>query len=129
MSVFREITIEFKGKDYTFVPSNKILRRIDTELAPQTLFGVLGMMDGRNVPMPALALIIQQFLNAGGGNFTEDEILLELYADIRDNDGKGIRPLMEGIAKALAPEGVDAKNSPAPRPSAGGSKAKSKSRT
>lgn len=117
--VFREVVLTFQDRDYVVTPSNKLLRRIDAELSPQSLFGVLGAMDGKNVPLPALALIIQQLLNAGGGNFTEDDILAELLSDVEHNRGEGIRPLVESIAQCLAVEGVSAKNSVSPSQTSG----------
>lgn len=122
--VFRDVVIEFEGKNYTVTPSNKLLRRIDAELSPQSLFGVLTGLGGANVPLPALALIIQQLLNAGGGNFTEDQILATLLADVTHNEGNGIRPLVEAIANCLAVEGVSEKNSESPS-QVGGAKASS----
>lgn len=116
MSVFREITVEFGGSEYTFSPSNKLLRRIDAGLTPQTLFGVLNQMDGREAPLPALAYIISELLNAGGGKFTEDDVLGELYDDVLNNNAEGIRPLVAAIAECLTlPIGEkQSKNSPAP---------------
>ena len=112
--VFREVILTFRDRDYVVTPSNKLLRRIDAELSPQSLFGILGAMDGQNVPLPALALIIQQLLNAGGGQFTEDDILAELLEDVTTNNGNGIRPLVESVAACLAVEGVSEKNSASP---------------
>lgn len=113
--VFREVVIEFGDNQYTVTPSNKLLRKIDAELSPQSLFGVLSSLGGQsNVPLPALALIIQQLLNSGGGNFTEDDILVELLNDVQSNNGNGIRPLVEAIAQCLAVEGVSEKNSASP---------------
>lgn len=101
MSISREITIEFDGRNYTFTPSNKLLRKIDSQLYPQTIFGVLNQLDGQQAPLPALALIISELLNAGGGEFTEDDILHHLYDDIRENGGKGILPLAMAITDSL----------------------------
>lgn len=122
--VFREVVIEFEDRKYIVVPSNKLLRRIDAELFPQSIFGVIGGLDGKNVPLPALALIIQQLLNAGGGDFTEDYILSRLLRDVEENRGAGIKPLMEAIAQSLAVEGVSTKNSGSPSKQ-GGAKASS----
>lgn len=130
MSVFREVTIEFGGEEYRFTPSNKLMRRIDGELFPQTLFGVLNQMDGQQAPLPALALIISMMLNEGGGEFTEDDILKELYDDILNNNGNGVRPLVESIAACItmpdAPEGNG--GSPA-KSKAGGKKRKEEAKT
>lgn len=118
--VFRDVIINYAGQDYVVTPSNKLLRQIDAELSPQSLFGILGGLGGSNVPLPALALIIQQLLNAGGGKFTEDEILADLMNDVTHNKGKGIKPLVDAIAACLAVEGVGTKNSESPSKTGGG---------
>lgn len=107
MSVFREVTVEFRGAEYRFVPSNKLLRRIDADLAPQTLFGVIGQMDGKQAPLPAIACIISHLLNAGGGKFTEDDVLVELYDDVRSNGGQGIAQMMQAIAECITLPGAE----------------------
>lgn len=101
MSVFREVKVEFGGKEYVFTPSNKLLRRIDAELYPQTMFTILGQLDGTQAPLPGLACIVANMLNAGGGEFTEDEILLELLDDVQNNGGRGVAPLGEAIGQCV----------------------------
>lgn len=108
----REITIEFQEAEYKFTPSNKLLRKIDADLHPQTLFGVLSQFDGKQAPLPAIACIVSHLLNAGGGDFTEDDVLQELYIDTRDNNGAGVIPLVEAIGACLSiPDGDTAGNS------------------
>lgn len=103
MSVFREVTIDYGGASYTFTPSNRMLRRIDAELSPQTLLGVLNVMDGNQVPLPALALVISEMVKEGGGDVTEDDVLVELYRDVQQNEGKGIKPLVQVIGACVTP--------------------------
>jgi hypothetical protein len=114
MSVFREVRIELDGKEYWFTPSNKFLRRIDAGLAPQTLLGVVGTMDGKNVPLPALAYIISEMVQEGGGNADEDDVLASLYDDLTNNGGNGIGPLVQCIGDCITPPGAAEKNLPAP---------------
>lgn len=123
MAVFREVTIEFDGAEYTFTPSNKLLRRIDAGLSPQTLLGVVGTMDGANVPLPAIAYVVSEFVREGGGDVSEDDVLSELYEDMQSNGGRGIHPLVEAIGVCISPPGDAVKNSPAPV-KAGGKKSK-----
>jgi len=120
--VFREVSIEFAGETYRFTPSNRMLRRIDAGLAPQTLLGVIGTMDGKNVPLPSLAYVISEMISEGGGNVDEDDVLYELYDDIESNNGEGIPPLVHVIGDCVTPPGDAAKNSPAPVKKAGGKK-------
>jgi len=111
--VFRETRIELDGQEYWFTPSNKFLRRIDAGLAPQTLLGVVSTMDGRNVPLPALAFIISEMVKEGGGNADEDDVLASLYDDLTNNSGNGIGPLVQSIGDCITPPDA-AKNHPAP---------------
>ena len=120
--VFRETRIELDGKEYWFTPSNKFLRRIDAGLAPQTLLGVVSTMDGRNVPLPALAFIISEMVREGGGNADEDDVLASLYDDLTNNNGNGIGPLVQAIGDCITPPDA-AKNHPAPAKT-GGKKSK-----
>lgn len=122
--VFRETRIELDGKEYWFTPSNKFLRRIDAGLAPQTLLGVVSTMDGRNVPLPALAFIISEMVREGGGNADEDDVLASLYDDLTNNNGNGIGPLVQAIGDCITPPDA-AKNQPAPA-MVGAKKAKSR---
>lgn len=114
MSVFREVRIELDGQEYWFTPSNKFLRRIDAGLAPQTLLGVVGTMDGKNVPLPALAYIISEMVQEGGGDADEDDVLASLYDDLTNNSGEGIGPLVQCIGDCITPPGAAEKNLPAP---------------
>lgn len=112
--VFRELEIEFGGKAYRFTPSNRMLRRIDAGLSPQTLLGVVGVMDGANVPLPAIAYILSEMIAEGGGDVSEDEVLAELYDDLAANQGRGIAPLVAAIGDCITPPGTAAPNPPAP---------------
>lgn len=116
--VFRETRIEYDGKEYWFTPSNKFLRRVDAGLAPQTLLGVVATMDGRNVPLPALAFIISEMVKEGGGDVDEDDVLGELYADLQHNSGNGIGPLVQAIGDCITPPDAE-KNLPAPAKTGG----------
>lgn len=108
--VFREITITWQGDDYTFTPSNRFLRRVDAGLSPQTLMGVLSVMDGRNVPLPAMSYIIAEMVKEGGGNADENSVYAALTQDVQENAGKGIAPLVGSILEAITPPDAASKN-------------------
>jgi len=124
--VFREVSIEFDGETYRFTPSNKFLRRVDAGLAPQTLLGIVGVMDGKNVPLPALAYVIAEMVQEGGGIVDEDDVLAELYDDIAQNAGRGIAPLVQAIGECITPPGDPSKNLPAPAKTGGKKKSQRK---
>lgn len=76
--------------------------------------GVVGTMDGKNVPLPALAYIISEMVQEGGGNVDEDDVLASLYDDLTNNGGNGIGPLVQCIGDCITPPGAAEKNLPAP---------------
>lgn len=118
--VFREISIEFDGETYRFTPSNRFLRRVDAGLSPQTLLGIVGVMDDSNVPWPALSYVISEMIAEGGGTVDEDDVLAELYDDLATTGGAGIGPLVNAIADCITPPGDPEKNLPAPKKKSGG---------
>ena len=112
-AVFREIAVEFGGKEYTFTPSNKLLRKIDAGLSPNTLLGVVSTMSGEQLPLYDIAFIVSKFIEAGGGSVDEEQVLAELYADLQENNGEGIQPMVKAIADVISPPDA-VKNHPSP---------------
>jgi len=113
--VFRDIQIEWNGEKYTFTPSNRLLRKIDAGLSPNTILGVANTMSGQQLPLYDIAYIVSEFIAAGGGDTSEEDVLAELYDDLAQNNGEGIAPLVAAIGQAISPPGGDAgKNQQAP---------------
>jgi len=103
MSVFREASVEFKGEDYVFTPSNKMLRRIEAGLAPNTLYGTLSQMQQGQVPLPSLAYILWEFLREAGARVDEDEVFGELSRMLMTGDQNAVLPVVELIAACVTP--------------------------
>ena len=97
-AVFREIAVEFGGKEYTFTPSNKLLRKIDAGLSPNTLLGVVSTMSGEQLPLYDIAFIVSKFIEAGGGSVDEEQVLQSFMPTCRKTTVKGSgqwsRPLL-----------------------------------
>lgn len=127
--VFREVDLVYDGQTYTLTPSNKLMRRIDGGLYPQTLFSVIGVMKDQQLPLPAIAYIICEFLKeAGCEGADEDEVVDYLTADLHTNGGAEVMQLIELIAECVTPASV-ASNPPAVAPAVAnqtGAKGKSK---
>lgn len=129
--VSRESAIEFDGERYVFSPSNRLLRRIDAGLAPQTHMSVLAQlqdaaqesqsndMAGARVPFSALAYIVSEMIREGGGNVSEDDVYSEIMLDMSENSGAGLPALIEAVIETVAPPERVAKNSPAPAKTGG----------
>ena len=107
--VFREMEISWGGVNYSFVPSNKLLRRIDAGLSPRTIVGVFTSAKDGEFPVFDIAYIASEFLRAGGANIDEDEMYAEFTRDMQENGGAGVRALVEVMGVAINPVSIEKK--------------------
>lgn len=104
--ISREITLAYGGETYRFTPSNRLLRRVDAGLSPSTLLGVVNVMNGQQLPLFDIAYIVSEFIREGGGDVSEDDVLAELYEDMTENKGDGVRGLIAAIGEVITPPDV-----------------------
>lgn len=128
MAVFREVELTVKGETVVFTPSNRLLRRIDSGLAPQTILGVLNGFDGQQAPVPALSYILAEFMRAGGSEMDEDEVYGELSKMVQGLADNKLNELMSVCWQAISsPVSKDELgNSSPPDSKPGGKKRKQK---
>ncbi len=97
MSVFREVTLEWGGEEYTMTPSVSLLRRIKAQginnlrLAHECLNG--------GVDPSELAVVHCTFLREAGAKITEDES----YEFLMQGDMAGITAFQETYVQAVIP--------------------------
>jgi len=121
--VFRDIDIVWEGERYTLTPSNRLLRRIESEVSLTKLFN-----DAQNgeLSVPNLSYVVCEFLKAAGvKGIDEDAIYGDLMADMANNNGALIMQMVEVIATAMSPPDADPKKPAAApaKPKAGSKKA------
>jgi hypothetical protein len=92
MAVFRELTIKWKGTDYTFVPSMKLMRSIEDEVSIARLTARAGEGD---IPISHANFVLTKILRACGAKFSEEEVWSELNA-------MGTEKMSDMIAIALS---------------------------
>lgn len=136
--VSRESAIEYGGERYVFSPSNRLLRRIDAGLSPQTHMSVLAQLQdaakasqmdasaGARVPFPALAYIIAEMIAEAGGDVSEDDVHADIMHDLTTNGGAELPGLINSVIETVSPPERVAKNSPAPVKAGGKKKARQK---
>ena len=97
MSVFRETTISWDGKDYTFVPSMRLLRSIENEGV--SILHVAHQVAQGKPQASLMAFIIAKVMQAAGARVSEEDIAGELMA----GDAAKVMALYEQVLTAISP--------------------------
>jgi hypothetical protein len=104
MAVFRELTIKWKGKDYTFVPSMRLMRSIEmgdisfTDIAVRTSQG--------RPPISHIAFVLSKMLVSAGCKVTDEEVYAELISGSQDD----VTNLISFVLMAFSPAETNSKN-------------------
>jgi hypothetical protein len=104
MAVFRELTITWKGEEYTFTPSMRLMRSIEmgdisfTDIAIRTSQG--------RPPISHIAFVLAKMLQAAGAKVQDDEVYAELVSGEQDS----ITALISIVLTAFSPSENNAKN-------------------
>lgn len=114
MSVFREVKMTYDGEEYWLTPSNRLLRRIEAEMAPSSLTDMIARIGHGKPPVSEVALVVTEFLKAAGAQkVDEDQMYSDLMGDLMDG-GKIFSAMCEAIVTAISPADGEGKKS-APR--------------
>ena len=104
MAVFRELTIKWKGTEYRFVPSMKLMRSIEmgdisfTDIAVRTSQG--------RPPVSHIAFVLSKMLTAAGCRVTDEDVYAELIGGSADE----VANLISFGLMAFSPAETDGKN-------------------
>jgi hypothetical protein len=104
MAVFRELTITWKGEEFTFTPSMRLMRTIEmgdisfTDIAIRTSQG--------RPPISHIAFVLAKMLQAAGAKVADDEVYAELVSGEQDS----ITALISLVLTAFSPSEGNAKN-------------------
>jgi hypothetical protein len=104
MAVFRELTIKWKGTEYRFVPSMKLMRSIEmgdisfTDIAVRTSYG--------RPPVSHIAFVLSKMLTAAGCRVTDEDVYAELIGGSADE----VANLISFVLMAFSPAETDGKN-------------------
>jgi hypothetical protein len=104
MAIFRELTIKWKGEEYKFVPSMRLMRSIEmgdisfTDIAIRTSRG--------RPPISHIAFVLAKMLQSGGATVTDDEV----YAEMMSADQESVTALIGAVLTAFSPSEGNSKN-------------------
>jgi hypothetical protein len=104
MAVFRELTITWKGEEYTFTPSMRLMRSIEmgdisfTDIAIRTSQG--------RPPISHIAFVLAKMLQAAGAKVSDEDV----YAELMSGDQNSTTALISVVLTAFSPSEGNAKN-------------------
>lgn len=104
MAVFRELTIKWKGEEYRFVPSMKLMRSIEmgdisfTDIAVRTSQG--------RPPVSHISFVLAKMLASAGCKVTDEDVYAELIGGSADE----VAELISFVLMAFSPAETDGKN-------------------
>jgi hypothetical protein len=104
MSIFRDISISYDGRDYVVTPSNRLLRMIEgkarAEIPSFNLVVVLYHMQVGAGSLPDMAFILAEFLKSAGAKITEDDALAHISSLPADE----LKALKDRLCECVMPE-------------------------
>lgn len=104
MAVFRELTIAWRGKDYTFTPSMRLMRSI--EMADISFTDIAVRTSRGRPPISHIAYVLAKMLQAGGAKVTDEEV----YEELVGGDQESVMALIGIVLMAFSPSDGNAKN-------------------
>jgi hypothetical protein len=107
MAVFRDITITWRGTDYTVTPTLRLMRQIESTGISFT--SVAARVSSGEPQISFVAKILEKLLQSGGAKVTEDEVFEELW----NGDPEAVQHLVTASLLAFSPGERDPKK-PAP---------------
>jgi len=97
MGIFRDITISWRGKDYTVTPSMRLMRSI--EMGDISLSDIAVRTSQGRPPVSHLAYVIAKMLQSAGANVSEDEV----YSEILQGDQAQVQNMIGVVLIAFSP--------------------------
>jgi hypothetical protein len=104
MAIFRELTIKWKGEEYRFVPSMKLMRSIEmgdisfTDIAVRTSQG--------RPPVSHISFVLSKMLQSAGAKVTDEQV----YEELVTGDQESITSLISLVLTSFSPTENKSKN-------------------
>lgn len=96
-SIFREVVMQWDGKEYRLKPTMALLNRIEQDVS---ISMVAYKITNGNPPLSQMATIAAHFLQAAGAKVTAEDV----YLDIMNGDQASVSSLAESILLAAFPQ-------------------------
>jgi hypothetical protein len=106
--VFRDITIAWRGRDYTVTPTMRLMRSI--EQADISLLDIAFRTSQGRPPTSHIAHVVARLLQSAGASVSDEEVLSEILTASTPT----IRALTDAALSAFMPVEPEGKNPDAP---------------
>jgi hypothetical protein len=97
MAIFRDVTITWRGKDYTVTPSMRLMRSI--EMGDISLSDIAVRTSQGRPPISHLAFVISKMLQSVGAEISEEEV----YSEILRGDQSQVQNMIGVVLMAFSP--------------------------
>lgn len=97
MSVFRDVTITWRGKEYVVTPSMRLMRSI--EMGDISLSDIAVRTSQGRPPVSHLAYVISKMLQSAGAAVTEEDV----YAEILRGEQDQVQNMIGVVLMAFTP--------------------------
>ena len=121
MGIFRDVSISWRGKEYTVTPSMRLMRSI--EMGDISLSDIAVRTSQGRPPISHLSFVIAKMLQSVGASVTEDEV----YSEILQGDQEQVQNMIGVVLMAFSPAEDARGNQDAQSESQSRGRAKSKS--
>lgn len=101
MTVFRDVTMTWRGMEYVVTPSLRMLRTI--EMMGISIFGVASSVQSGAPAFASIASIAGILLRAAGANVSDDEVFAEMQKSLRNDNAQIVVEMMGSILMAFNP--------------------------
>lgn len=101
MTVFRDVTITWRGKEHVVTPSMRLMRSI--EMGDISLSDIAVRTSQGRPPVSHLAYVIARMLQSAGANASEEDV----YAEILRGDQSQVQNMIGVVLMAFAPPEQD----------------------
>lgn len=103
MAVFRDVTITWRGTDYTVTPTLRLMRIIESGNISFTSMAT--RVSSGDPPISHVAIALAKLLQAAGASVTEDQVYEELW----NGDPEAVQHLVTSVLLAFSPGERDPK--------------------
>jgi len=104
LSVFRELIINWRGQEYRFTPSMRLMRSI--EMGEISLTDIAVRTSQGRPPLSHIAFVLARILQSAGAKVTDDDA----YAELIRGKQEDVTAMIGVVLQAFAPGDGEPKN-------------------